>query len=163
MRIKRRKRMEMKASKPLSLHIQCPVADLATSARGGRGGGIEGGRGRDRERRRRGGCGVDRRVAVCSIRALRGGWRGWGWLYHPRQWSARLQSKWGQGLRRVGKTIEVELLEWTAIQICNETRELLNADPELCVRLLMQNAVHQTSHKLDKVIKDHFTCPFYKS
>lgn len=46
------------------------LADLVTSARGG--GGIEGGRGGERERRR--GSSVDRRVAVCGIGTLGGSW-----------------------------------------------------------------------------------------
>lgn len=74
------------------------LADLVTSARGG--GGIERGRGGERERRRRRGSSVDRRVAVCGIGTLGGSWRGRGWLNHPWQWSARL--------RRCGEKDKVE-------------------------------------------------------
>lgn len=84
-------------------------ADLVTSARGR--GGIEGGRGGERESRRRRGSGA---LAVCGIGTLGGSWRGWGRLNHPWQWNAWLrrseEKDEGEG---GGKTIEVELLEWT--------------------------------------------------
>lgn len=61
-------------------------ADLVTSARGR--GGIEGGRGGERESRRRRGSGA---LAVCGIGTLGGSWRGWGRLNHPWQWNAWLR------------------------------------------------------------------------
>jgi len=71
-RMKKAKRVSRQASPSHSVQ-SVQLADLVTSARGRRRGGIEGRRGGgERERRRRGGSGVDRGVAVCGVGTLGG-------------------------------------------------------------------------------------------